>query len=919
MKRLLCFALLVFQMSVQAQPTQYQYLSGTDRDNAIDWDFYINTGMQSGKWSKIKVPSNWEQQGFGTYNYYTDTNNPNETGLYKYKFKSPADIAKKKVFIVFDGSMTDTEVKINGKLAGPVHQGGFCSFKYDITKLLKSSGLNLLDVSVRKKSANKSVNRAEREADFWQFGGIFRPVFLEIVPITHIDRVAIDTKADGTLTVDAYTTNTNTPQMVVAELQTIAGVKIGSFETPVIAGGLTKISKQFKDIATWNPEDPNLYIVKVSITQAGKMIHTIQQKTGFRTAELRPGDGFYVNDVKVIFKGVNRHSFSAESARALSKQVSIDDVKLMKGMNMNAVRMSHYPPDRHFLDVCDSLGMFVINELTGWQKSYDTIIGRKLVKELVIRDVNHPSIVMWANGNEGGFNRAIDNDYDLYDNQKRVVIHPWERFRGTDTRHYPDYNYVTNALLYGTDVFFPTEFMHGNFDGGMGAGLQDFWDAILQHPLGAGGFLWSFADEGIMRTDRNGEIDNAGNSAPDGIVGAHHEKEGSFQSVRKIWSPVVVTNKVIPVKFNGKLSVENRYLYTDLSSCKFIWKLLSYPKPGSKSEAITNYSSAAGSNLIPGEKGYLQLDLPANWQQSDGLSLTVFDKYGLEIYTWSWPLQQPKSISVRNIEATTNTTITVTENETELIVNNNKVEVYFSKTSGLLKQVISSGKKLSLSNGPVLAQARADMKLQYFKFYKQAGNVIVKSAYKGLEWLNVTWTFAPGLPAKLDYEYGENNFDQQIGYNFTGITFNYPETMVTGMQWLGNGPDRVYKNRLAGAEFGIWHKDYNDGITGENYIYPEFKGYHGEVFWVRVENKEIPFTVYTENKGIYLQMLKPGNSKHSRETTVVPMPAGDIGFMNGIPPIGTKFQRPDLLGPASQQNIQLNYSPVNATLWFDFR
>ena len=104
------------------------------------------------------------------------------------------------------------------------------------------------------------------------------------------------------------------------------------------------------------------------------------------------------------------------------------DVKLMKEMNMNAVRMSHYPPDQHFLDVCDSLGMFVLDELTGWQAKYDTIVGRKLVKELVVRDVNHPSIVIWDNGNEGGFNFALDGDYAKYDPQDRLVIHPWEHF-----------------------------------------------------------------------------------------------------------------------------------------------------------------------------------------------------------------------------------------------------------------------------------------------------------------------------------------------------------------------------------------------------------------------------------------------------------------------------------------------------------
>jgi beta-galactosidase/beta-glucuronidase len=131
------------------------------------------------------------------------------------------------------------------------------------------------------------------------------------------------------------------------------------------------------------------------------ILHTINEKIGFRTVEVREHDGIYINGTKIMFKGICRHSFWPESGRTTSKKISIDDVLLMKSMNMNAVRMSHYPPDKHFLDACDSLGLYVLDELGGWQKSYDTDIGKKLVKEMVVRDVNHPCIVLWDNGNEG--------------------------------------------------------------------------------------------------------------------------------------------------------------------------------------------------------------------------------------------------------------------------------------------------------------------------------------------------------------------------------------------------------------------------------------------------------------------------------------------------------------------------------------
>jgi hypothetical protein len=152
-----------------------------------------------------------------------------------------------------------------------------------------------------------------------------------------------------------------------------------------------------------------------------------------------------------------------------------------------------------------------------------------------------------------------------------------------------------------------------------------------------------------------------------------------------------------------------------------------------------------------------------------------------------------------------------------------------------------------------------------------------------------------------------------------GITFNFPEEKITGMKWLGRGPYRVWQNRLKGQLFGVWHKDYNNTITGETWGYPEFKGYYAEVNWVVMENSESPFTVYTKNKNIYFQMLHPEREKDALKNNNVepPFPAGDIGFLNSINAIGTKFQSAKSMGPQSQR-YHSNGEPVNNTLWFDF-
>ncbi|MBC8153559.1 MAG: glycoside hydrolase family 2, partial [Bacteroidetes bacterium] len=456
---LLCWiaSFLIATHPLLAQKTETKYLSGTGKDDTVDWEFQCTTGRESGTWTTIPVPSNWELQGFGTYHYGNEKEDSLEAGLYRHAFTMPANWQQKRIFIVFDGSMTDTEVKINGQLAGPIHQGAYYRFRYDITSLVKMGQPNQLDVRVSKLSANRSVNEAERGADFWVFGGIFRPVFLEAFPQQRIERTAINAKADGSFSVDVFVDNLKTATSVEARIVDRRGQPVGVPMTMAVQPGdsVIRLRGLVKNPALWSPEFPNLYRVSVSLKTKTAVLHTLTERFGFRTVELRERDGIYVNGQRILFRGVNRGGFWPTTGRTTNRLLSVQDVNLMKDMNMNAVRMSHYPPDKHFLEVCDSLGLFVIDELTGWQfPPYDTRVGRKLVKELITRDVNHPCVVLWANGNEGGFNFDLLPDYPRYDPQQRPVIHPWLNRYGTNTKHYINYNFGLNTFFNGHDVFF---------------------------------------------------------------------------------------------------------------------------------------------------------------------------------------------------------------------------------------------------------------------------------------------------------------------------------------------------------------------------------------------------------------------------------------------------------------------------------
>lgn len=898
------FLLLLFLSSaflpVKAQKTEIQYLSGQDKDHTVKWDFFCTNGMNSGRWSNINVPSNWELQGFGSYLYGNVNRKADEKGLYRYEFTVPENWMKKVVNIVFEGSMTDTEVKINGKSAGTVHQGAFYRFKYDISDLLNYKSKNVLEVTVSKESANESVNRAERISDFWVFGGIFRPVYLEALPRQYIDRVAIEAKADGSFYMDVYTAGKGKAKAIRAQLQTTDGKNYGAemkSDPDNDVAGKSIIKGSFETPALWNPEFPNRYQVVVTLYDGKKSVHQLTQKFGFRTVELRPEDGIYVNDQKIMFRGVCRHTFWPSSGRTSSRQLAIDDINLMKDMNMNAVRMSHYPPDQFFLDVCDSMGIFVLDELAGWQKFYDTPTAQRLIRQMVERDVNHPSIVLWDNGNEGGFNKDVRGDYALYDPQKRTVIEPWSVINGTNTKHYPKYKYVENVLNNNKEIYFPTEFLHGLNDGGLGAGLEDYWNLMTSKPLAAGGFLWVFADEGVERRDKKDSIDTDGNRAPDGILGPYHEKEGSFYTIKEIWSPVSINEKKISSDFDGKLEVTNRFLYSNLNLSTYTYELVKFGKNFPEAAAEKKTGIIQAPDVAPGATGSLALNLPGDWRDYDALYVTATDRNGRHINTWSWNFTRPSDFAARIIHSREcGNKVQATETTDKIIVTSGQTEITFNKNTGAISDLKNNGKGISFKTPELFTGSRRIFK--GMKQYSKDDNYVIESEYDSSTY--ATWTVLKGGWLKLDYGYNLKG-----SYDYAGITFSYPEELVTGAVLAANGPYHVWKNRLKGTQFGIFNKKYNNTVTGQSWDYPEFKGYYSNFYAAQVQTNEKPLMIVTATDDLFLHLFTPAkatNLKGVRGEVSPAFPEGNISVLHGIPAIGTKFSTAEEEGPQGCRN-----------------
>lgn len=925
---LIFFSIYFFSGSLSSQNTEVIFLSGTDAANTVEWDFFCTDGRNSGEWTKIPVPSNWELEGFGTYNYGHDWRNKEiklglEHGLYKHEFNVPASWKGKTVNIVFDGSMTDTKVKINGQSAGEMHQGAFYRFKYDISNLLKYGKTNLLEVDVDKHSSNESVVRAERQADFWIFGGIFRPVFLEVLPETHINQTAIDAKDDGSFSSLIVLNHSKTNYSVVIDLFDLNGKKVGETVHSELEKGVSEkiISGKFDDIKSWNPEWPILYDMKVSLKKGNDILHEVIKRIGFRTVELRKHDGFYVNGEKVIFKGVCRHSFDPETGRCLSEENHLEDIRLMKEMNMNAVRMSHYVPDKRFLDLCDSLGIFVLNEVAGWQQGYDTIVGPKLVKETILKDENHPCVVIWDLGNEGGWDFANEKGFHEYDIQKRPVIYPWLLRNGAETHHYPDFNNGIARNHNGNDPFMATEFMHGLYDGGLGAGLDDFWRTYEESPLLAGAFLWVFADEAVLRTDKEETVfDASGNNAPDGILGPHHEKEGSFYTVKEIWSPVQVEPVTINRQWNGKLFLKNKFIYTNLNQCAFSWKTI---KTGFTEEnKIIASGKIKSPDVAPGETARVNIDCGSSLKNADLFVFTAIDHEGKELYTWSWPVVQPheKATELIHLLSSKETDIKTNESADLVTVSANGIEVSFNKENGTIQNVKNKKGAISFLGGPIPVGVETEVEKTSWEINAE-GNFefkILNSSYPQ----EITWIVNKNGLLYLEASQLQRGLKE---IDFVGITFNYPEDKCKSISWMGRGPYRVWKNRLKGSNFGVWEKEYNNTITGEsfnNLIYPEFKGYHGNLYWAKFETNESDFTIISETPNLYFQLFTPAKPRNVRGGVFPPFPKGDISFLYEIPAIGTKFQQAEVMGPTGQKGMfkshrgDENY-PIK--LWFDFR
>lgn len=405
------------------------------------------------------------------------------------------------------------------------------------------------------------------------------------------------------------------------------------------------------------------------------------------------------------------------------------------------------------------------------------------------------------------------------------------------------------------------------------------------------------------------------NYGADGIVGPHHEKEGSYFTIKQVWCPIQIMTDSLDSQFDGKLKIENRYDFLNANTCRFTYKYVQLPSVTDKGGMKVMKQGEVNCPDIPAH-GAGTLTIPAAVKGAHALMLTVTDKQGNDLFTWSYKLDDVAGLQ----QASAGNKPSYKETADALTVDAGGRTFTFSQKDGQLKGVKVGSRIISLANGPrFIAAKRSDRsmdqfynhddkeaekkKTQYttfddagrftgFTVREEGNNVVVTANYKLGCFDQAVWTIAPDGTAAIDFTY---NFSGVV--DLMGVMFDYPEDKVLSKRWVGDGPYRVWQNRLHGPQLGVWENEYNDPIPAESFTYPEFKGYFANVQWMTLKTQEGTISICNRTPQNYVGVYQP---RDGRDGLLYTFPATGISLMKVIPPVRNKVNTTDLIGPSSQ-------------------
>ena len=589
-------------------------------------DFY-KTDLDDSKWNNIQMPGNWEMLGYGQPEYvnvgfawrgHFDQQPPavptkdNHVGSYRREINIPSNWDGKRVIAHFGSVTSNIYLYVNGKFAGYAEDSKVAA-EFDITPFLKK-GKNLIAFQTFRWCDGSWCE----DQDFWRLSGPARENYLYARSKDHrlLDvRVETDLKnnyKDGYLNITAKVQG-NT--LAYFGLYDPDGKEVIVTGTDNVKNGVAKYQLRVKNVRKWSAETPNLYTLVVSPIQNGGMYlpyEIVQVKVGFRKVEIK-NKQFLVNGQPVLLKGADRHEMDPDEGYNVSEQRMIQDIMMMKRMNINAVRTCHYPDDPRWYDLCDKYGLYVVAEANqeshGFQYGDDAAAKKpEFAKQIMERNqhnvsmfYNHPSIVTWSMGNETVMGDNFLQAYKWIKSQDKTRPVQYEQARrgeGTDI-FCPMYYPVAASEKYAKDPNSPMPLIQCEYNhtmGNSGGNLSDYWDLIRKYPILQGGFDWDFVDQALHRNivkpmsilpykmnneelrkieycyggDYNKYDPSDNNFNCNGIIGPDrqmnpHAYEVAYQ-YQNIWAKMVNAE-------TGEVSVHNENFFRDLSNYALAWSL----------------------------------------------------------------------------------------------------------------------------------------------------------------------------------------------------------------------------------------------------------------------------------------------------------------------------------------------------------
>jgi len=880
-------------------------------------DFW-KTDFDDSGWESIQVPSNWELQGHGIPHYVNIPyvfpadqpripHNYNPVGSYIKTLEIPDDWQDREVFLHFAAVNSAMYLWVNGQKVG-YSQGSKLPAEFNITPYVKP-GDNKIAVEVYRWSDGSYLE----DQDSWSLSGIDREVYAFATPNTHIRDFTVTSDLDESYRNGVFALELDfagaeagkVPTEVTVALSDKDGVVFSESRT-LEAGENTRlqIAGEIDQVKPWSAETPNLYELTIEAlfknASGDDDTQVIRQPIGFRNLKMENGQ-FLVNGVPVTIRGVNRHEHDPRTGKALSLESMIEDIRLMKQLNINAVRTSHYPNDPRWYQLADQYGLYVLDEANiesheymeegnkaaekdpsarekyhlGYKPEWEAAHLAR-VANMVERDKNHPSVILWSLGNEAGLGPAFEKSAQWIrenDPSRPVTYGGWGTVDGPSTLDYVDiytpmYDFIHEMVDYAesnpTQPMIQAEYAHamGNSIGN----LQEYWDTIYQYPQLQGGFIWDWVDQTLYKTNKDGvEIlayggdfgesprPDSDNFLANGVIQPDRTLNPHAWEVKKVYQPLKFeTDKPQPLGSGLQFTLWNRHNFLSADRFEIRWRLLEDGR-----QIAEGKGPALGTKA--GEQEAFQLKLPEydrNPAAEYHLTIEALAKEdaiplldGDHIVAWDqFRLYAPSQVAeAKQSDAKVN----VEDSEGGIVVSGKNFSVQFDKSSGEMVSYAVDGKELLIKGlTPNLWRAPTDNDAAWMlkdptwkTATREAQLVEFRHSVDDPRNAVVTALYRLGdQAAEFATEYRIlGSGEIRVRAHFKPLKDDLPVLPRVGMnlvlkgeykqlQWFGRGPQESYEDRKSGAAVGLYSADVDSQY--HDYSRPQETGNKTDVRWM---------------------------------------------------------------------------------------